>query len=289
MQPESCEPTTNTTCLCGSVPIVFKMDEMGHRIPDLGVSPTGLREIKENVRKWEEIYFKGSEPLEALNIMQKFYPEVPQHEPPLMWFGFAVNWEHFVAYARRHNIELPDETNVRQGELLSAAVYDAIPHMQELLSMPKLTIQQIYYKEAACVITLNSNYDWFEWLGKESVRDQALKKLQEELGISGPLKWYYDEDNGLLDAVHLLQRSHAANISMPSVNHQFRSPFAKRTPTNKRLSCFLFPLDPTPFLRARVRTHACELDHDVRIGTLNLRADKLPPERDIDSEDEHST
>ncbi|TFY61123.1 hypothetical protein EVG20_g7181 [Dentipellis fragilis] len=283
LPPESTEPMTDTTCLSGSVPIVFEMDETGHRIPDPKTRCRYTEETKEDVQR-----YKGSEAPETLDDRQMYDPDVPEHQPSLMWFGFPVRREYFVAYAKQHGIELLDETKVRRGLFFASAVNRVIHHMQELVSMPDLTVQHIRCKEATCIITLNSNYDWFEWSGKEPVRDQALKKLQEELGISGPLGWYYDVDPGLLDAVHLLQRSHAANISMPSVNHQFRSPFARRTPTNKRLSCFLFLLDPTPFLRARVRTYACQLDHDVQIGTVYLRSDKSPPERDIDSRDEHS-
>ncbi|TFY55061.1 hypothetical protein EVG20_g9459 [Dentipellis fragilis] len=64
LPPESTEPMTDTTCLSGSVPIVFEMDETGHRIPDPKTRCRYTEETKEDVQR-----YKGSEAPETLAEM----------------------------------------------------------------------------------------------------------------------------------------------------------------------------------------------------------------------------
>ncbi|KAA1475271.1 hypothetical protein DENSPDRAFT_418309 [Dentipellis sp. KUC8613] len=197
LQPELTEPTADRDInrFSDAVPIVFEMDATGHRIPDPKTSWRYTEETKEKMRKYKEKLYEKFEPLETLKPELLYDPEIPEYRPLTMWYGIAVNWEDFLSYAERHDIISSDQARRRGKEVATIAAYRVMRHLQERPGMPDLVLQLIHFKEAPCVITLNSNYDWSKWSDNESARDEALKELQEELEVSGPPMWYHDERN----------------------------------------------------------------------------------------------
>ncbi|KAA1475287.1 hypothetical protein DENSPDRAFT_883447 [Dentipellis sp. KUC8613] len=182
-------PTVSNVCFA-PYPAVYELDSEGNRIPDPVLGWKLTPQSMENRRKWREERFRGAEPLEELTPFQKYYPQVPWHTPPKMFFGLAVQWHHFVDYAKRHGIELkePDST---EHDRICYAVMVSTEHMSKLVRAP-LGYETPRVEGADMMIALWSNYNWLTQELEDEERDEVISILQKELGITAKPMWYYD-------------------------------------------------------------------------------------------------